>query len=69
MATGGNNQVLSVTLDANLDPSGVLSAVKQMQGAFSGLKLPASMTADMIKDFNTQIDQLFSEKESEIMKI
>ena len=24
---------------------------------------------DMIKDFNTQIDQLFSEKESEIMKI
>ena len=24
---------------------------------------------DMIKDFNTQIDQLFSEKETEIMKI
>ena len=35
-----------------MDPSGVLGAVKQMQGAFSGLKLPANLTGDILKDFN-----------------
>ena len=51
MATSGG-QTLGVTISGNMDPSGVLGAVKQMQGAFSGLKLPANLTGDILKDFN-----------------
>ena len=50
MAQG--NEVFNVTIGANMDIGGVLGAVKQMQSAFSGLKLPQSISADMIKDFN-----------------
>ena len=52
MATSGNNANFNVTIGANMDPSGVLGAVKQMQGAFNGLKLPANMTGDVLKNFN-----------------
>lgn len=58
MATGGNNQTLSVTIGANMDPSGVLSAIKQMQGAFSGLKLPGDIGADLEKSFGKATDLL-----------
>ena len=58
MATGGNNQTLSVTIGANMDPSGVLSAVKQMQSAFSGLKLPGNIGADLEKSFDKAADLL-----------
>ena len=51
MATSGG-QTLGVTISANMDPSGILSAVRQMQGAFNGLKLPANLTGDILKDFN-----------------
>ena len=58
MAISGNNQTLSVTIGANMDPSGVLSAVKQMQSAFSGLKLPGDIGADLEKSFSKATDLL-----------
>ena len=58
MAIGGNNQTLNVTIGANMDPSGVLSAVKQMQSAFSGLKLPGDIGADLEKSFGKATDLL-----------
>ena len=51
MATSGG-QTLGVTISANMDPSGILGAVRQMQGAFNGLKLPANLTGDILKDFD-----------------
>ena len=58
MATSGNNANFNVTIGANMDPSGVLGAVKQMQGAFNGLKLPANMTGDVLKNFNKLTESL-----------
>ena len=58
MAAGGNNQNLSITIGANMDPSGVLGAVKQMQGAFNGLKLPSNMTGDVLKNFSKLTESL-----------
>ena len=58
MALGGSQTTVGVTLAANMDPSGVLNAVKQMQGAFSGLKLPGNIGADLEKSFNKATDLL-----------
>ena len=58
MALGGSQTTVGVTLAANMDPSGVLNAVKQMQGAFSGLKLPGDIGADLEKSFNKATDLL-----------
>ena len=52
MAPGGSQTTVGVTVAANMDVSGILSGVKSMQGAFNGLKLPANMTTDILKDFN-----------------
>lgn len=54
----GDNQRYNITIGANMDPSGVLSAVKQMQGAFNGLKLPTNMTGDVLKNFNKLTESL-----------
>ena len=48
----------TVTLAANLDPSGVLSAVKAMQGAFSSLKLPDNIGEGLDKSLSKATDLL-----------
>ena len=58
MAPGGGQTTVGVTVAANMDVGGVLSAVKQMQGAFNGLKIPANLTTDVLKDFDKLRDSL-----------
>lgn len=48
----------TLTLAANLDPSGVLSAVKAMQGAFSNLKLPNNIGEGLDKSLSKATDLL-----------
>lgn len=48
----------TLTLAANLDPSGVLSAVKAMQGAFSSLKLPDNIGEGLDKSLSKATDLL-----------
>ena len=52
MAPGGSQTTVGVTVAANMDVSGILNGVKSMQGAFNGLKLPANLTGDAIKQFD-----------------
>ena len=63
------NETFNVTIGANMDVSGILGGVKQIQGAFNGLKLPTNVTANMTKDFDKLKESLtkfkaLSEKES-----
>ena len=51
MAIGGGNTTATVTLSANMDPSGVLNAVKTIQGSFNSLKLNPNLTNNIIKEF------------------
>lgn len=48
----------TLTVAANLDPSGVLSAVKTMQGAFSNLKLPNNIGEGLDKSLSKATDLL-----------
>jgi uncharacterized protein Yka (UPF0111/DUF47 family) len=42
----------TINIKATSDISDILNSVKQMQSAFNGLKLPANMTGNMVKDFD-----------------
>lgn len=63
MAPGGGQATVGVTVAANMDVSGVLNGVKSMQGAFNGLKLPANLTGDALKQFDKLKDSLTKYKE------
>ena len=52
MAPGGSQTTVGVTVAANMDVSGILGGVKSMQSAFNGLKLPANLTGDAVKQFD-----------------
>ena len=63
MGVGGSNTTATVTLNANMDVSGILNGVKSMQGAFNGLKMPANLTGDVIKQFDKLKDSLTKYRE------
>ena len=52
MATGGNNQKLSLTIGANMDPSGVLNAIKTIQSGFNSLKIDPKLMSGLTKEFS-----------------
>lgn len=63
MAPGGSQTTVGVTVAANMDVSGILNGVKSMQGAFNGLKLPANLTGDAIKQFDKLKESLTKYRE------
>ena len=67
MAIGGNNTTATVTLNANMDPSGVLSAVKAMQGAFNNLKLPNNIGDNLDKSLS-KATELLKKYQSQLQK-
>ena len=52
------DQTLTIGINANMNIGNVLSGVKQLQGAFSALKLPANLTANVYKEFEKLQKQL-----------
>ena len=49
----GNEQHGTIIVDTQMGSiDSVLGGIKQIQGAFNGLKLPANMTGNMLKDFD-----------------
>ena len=67
MAIGGGNTTATVTLSANMDPSGVLSAVKAMQGAFNNLKLPNNIGDNLDKSLS-KATELLKKYQSQLQK-
>ena len=63
MAPGGSQTTVGVTVAANMDVSGILNGVRSMQGAFNGLKLPANLTGDAIKQFDKLKESLTKYRE------
>ena len=47
-----DNFVINGTVNMGMNASDVLGSVKQIQGAFNGLKLPTNLTGNMLKDFD-----------------
>lgn len=54
----GSQYEMTVGINAHMNIGNVLSGVKQIQGAFGGLKLPANLTANVYKDFDKLNKQL-----------
>ena len=63
MAPSGGQTTVGLTVAANMDVSGILNGVKSMQGAFNGLKLPANLTGDAIKQFDKLKESLTKYRE------
>ena len=63
MASGGSQTTVGLTVAANMDVSGILNGVKSMQGAFNGLKLPANLTGDALKQFDKLKESLTKYRE------
>ena len=63
MAPNGGQTTVGLTVAANMDVSGILNGVKSMQGAFNGLKLPANLTGDAIKQFDKLKESLTKYRE------
>ena len=54
----GSQYEMTVGINANMNIGNVLTGVKQLQGAFSALKLPANLTANVYKEFDKLNKQL-----------
>ena len=52
MATSGNNANFNVTIGANMDPSGVLNAIKTIQSGFNNLKIDPKIMSGLTKEFS-----------------
>ena len=52
------DQNVTIGINANMNIGNVLNGVKQLQGAFNALKLPANLTANVYKEFDKLHKQL-----------
>ena len=61
------DQRIGITLAAEMDPSGIMNAIKTMQGGFNSLKLPSGITDNLSKEF-TNITKLMKQYQSQMEK-
>ena len=61
------DQKIGLTLDASLDPSGVLSAIKTIQNGFNGLKIDPKLMSGLSKEFE-KVNTLITKYQSQLTK-
>lgn len=66
MAVGGDQRI-GLTLEANLDPSGVLNGVKAMQNGLNGLKIDPKLMSGLTKEIE-KVNTLINKYQSQLAK-